>query len=77
MPQTNPKSESFMIKYFLSCASAACAESVTYPLDITKTRLQLQNELSKTGASAGKKQIRHGMVRTAMNIGTVFITFAN
>lgn len=77
MSQTSPKSESFLIKYFLSCASAACAESVTYPLDITKTRLQLQNELSKSGASAGTRQIKHGMVRTAMNIGIVFNAFTN
>ena len=45
MTSNSTKSESFFIKYLLSCASAAVAETVTYPLDITKTRLQLQNEM--------------------------------
>lgn len=59
------KKESFFIKYLLSCASAAVAETVTYPLDITKTRLQLQNEM--TNKSSVKVQSQ-GMFRTAYNI---------
>ncbi|VDL64787.1 unnamed protein product [Nippostrongylus brasiliensis] len=37
-------------KYFLSCTAALVAESVTYPLDITKTRLQIaRNKFTKRG----------------------------
>lgn len=34
--------------YILSVLSATAAEFVTYPLDLTKTRLQIQGELAKT-----------------------------
>ena len=43
-------------------------------MDITKTRLQLQNELSQSG-KPGVKQVKHGMVRTAYNIGILFDLF--
>ncbi|KAK6046600.1 hypothetical protein COOONC_15895 [Cooperia oncophora] len=37
-------------KYFLSCTAALVAETVTYPLDITKTRLQItRNKHTKGG----------------------------
>lgn len=37
-------------QYFLSCTAALVAETVTYPLDITKTRLQIaRNKFTKGG----------------------------
>ena len=40
---------------------------VTYPLDITKTRLQIQGEHA-SGSTLGKLKYR-GMVKTAAGIG--------
>eukprot|EP00048_Salpingoeca_helianthica_P018489 m.242123 g.242123 ORF g.242123 m.242123 type:complete len:303 (-) comp25228_c0_seq1:54-962(-) len=55
---------SFAARYVFSCFAAAVAESVTFPLDITKTRLQLQRE-----AIAGGKQAPYrGMMGTALGI---------
>ncbi|CAD6198025.1 unnamed protein product [Caenorhabditis auriculariae] len=45
-------------KYFLSCTSALVAETVTYPLDITKTRLQI----------AKNKFTRGGMIQVTYDI---------
>lgn len=45
--------DSFWFKYILSCWAASCAELVTYPLDLTKTRLQIQGETS-TGHHKGE-----------------------
>lgn len=39
--------------------------TATYPLDLTKTRLQIQGEISGDGAIGA----RRGMVRTAVGIG--------
>ena len=44
--------------------SAGFAETLTYPIDVTKTRLQLQNEL---GLTAGKGAYR-GMLKTGVGI---------
>lgn len=52
------------IKYMMSVAAASVAESVTYPLDLTKTRLQIQGEV----ATGGSKVQYRGMLRTAMGI---------
>lgn len=38
--------ESFAVKYVLSASAATCSELVTYPLDLTKTRLQVQGEMA-------------------------------
>ncbi|KAJ8319475.1 hypothetical protein KUTeg_004566 [Tegillarca granosa] len=54
--------DSFIVKYFLSVIAATVAETVTYPLDLTKTRLQIQGE---GGTTLGK---RHGMIGTAVGI---------
>jgi len=51
-------------KYILTAQSALIAETLTFPLDITKTRLQLQNELVKKGEGTVYK----GMVGTAFGI---------
>lgn len=54
-------SESFFFKYFISCCAATIAETVTYPLDLTKTRLQIQGE-------GGSRAHYRGMLRTAVGI---------
>ncbi|VDM56766.1 unnamed protein product [Angiostrongylus costaricensis] len=46
------------MKYFLSCTAALVAESVTYPLDITKTRLQI----------ARNRHTRRGMLQVTYDI---------
>jgi len=51
-------------KYIMCVAAASVAESVTYPLDLTKTRLQIQGELANGG---GNTQYR-GMLKTAAGI---------
>lgn len=51
----------FLVKYGLSCTAAMFAETATYPLDITKTRLQV---------STKDPLRRGGMIRMAYNIGT-------
>jgi len=62
----NGVNDSFAKKYALCCLSATVAESVTYPLDITKTRLQVQGEHASRN-TLGKTKYR-GMVKTAAGI---------
>jgi len=51
-------------KYAMSVGAASIAETVTYPLDLTKTRLQLQGEIA-----AGEKGVQYrGMFQTAFGI---------
>ena len=59
--------DGFLFKYCLSCISASVAESVTFPLDITKTRLQIQGEKASL-VSHGKVQPYRGMLKTAFGI---------
>lgn len=43
--------DTFWCTYIISVVSASAAELVTYPLDLTKTRLQIQGEaISKAAA---------------------------
>jgi len=56
-----------LFKYALSAASATVAETVTYPLDLTKTRLQIQGEVL---TSSGHSSPYRGMFRTAYGIAT-------
>ncbi|XP_023322181.1 mitochondrial uncoupling protein 4 isoform X2 [Eurytemora carolleeae] len=49
-------------KYVLSVISACVAEFVTYPLDLTKTRLQLQGERGIGGT------VYRGMISTAVGV---------
>ncbi|KAM4787048.1 mitochondrial uncoupling protein 4 isoform 2-T2 [Cyanocitta cristata] len=51
-------------KFALSACAAAVAELVTFPLDLTKTRLQIQGE----AAVAGPAVPYRGMLRTAAGI---------
>ncbi|XP_048840994.1 mitochondrial uncoupling protein 4 isoform X1 [Brienomyrus brachyistius] len=52
-------------KFILSACAATVAEIVTFPLDLTKTRLQIQGEAAQ-GGSGGRAY--RGMVRTAFGI---------
>jgi solute carrier family 25 uncoupling protein 27 len=63
--QSAPHSHDTMAKkYAMSVMAASVAELVTYPLDLTKTRLQLQGEIA-----SGDKSIKYkGMFRTAIGI---------
>uniref|UniRef100_A0A1B0G3H5 Uncharacterized protein n=1 Tax=Glossina morsitans morsitans TaxID=37546 RepID=A0A1B0G3H5_GLOMM len=51
--------------YILSVLSATAAELITYPLDLTKTRLQIQGELAKTQEV---KAMHRGMLATAFGV---------
>ncbi|GAB1600671.1 mitochondrial uncoupling protein 4-like [Argonauta hians] len=61
------KYNEFIFKYSLSAASAVVAETVTYPLDLTKTRLQIQGELASKSLDSKHHQYR-GMIQTAVGI---------
>ncbi|KAH9502293.1 Growth factor receptor-bound protein 2 [Bulinus truncatus] len=64
MANTSHKThESFLFKYTLSATAAVVAESVTYPLDLTKTRLQIQGELGHHSVTQ-----QRGMIATAVGI---------
>ena len=47
-----PTSTTFAQRWALACLAATISEAATYPLDILKTRLQLQNERGRGLASA-------------------------
>lgn len=57
-------------KFVLSACAAAVAEIVTFPLDLTKTRLQIQGEaaLSGHGDGGSRRRSYRGMIRTAAGI---------
>jgi len=60
---------SFAFKYCLSSLAATVAEIVTFPLDITKTRLQIQGERASTlSTTTGTNVPYRGMIRTALGI---------
>uniref|UniRef100_A0A1I7Z842 Mitochondrial uncoupling protein 4 n=1 Tax=Steinernema glaseri TaxID=37863 RepID=A0A1I7Z842_9BILA len=61
---TNGGVYSIALKYFLSCSAALVAETVTYPLDITKTRLQILSH----AATPGKAARPRGMFRVTFDI---------
>ena len=65
-----PRKRAFGVTYTLSALSACAAETVTFPLDIIKTRLQAQGERAGAGsgtAAAAASQQR-GMVATLTGI---------
>ncbi|XP_039255433.2 mitochondrial uncoupling protein 4-like [Styela clava] len=55
-------------KYAMSAAASTIAETVTFPLDLTKTRLQIQGEHANTAANGTVSVRNRGMVRTAVGI---------
>ncbi|XP_041363236.1 mitochondrial uncoupling protein 4-like [Gigantopelta aegis] len=61
--------ESFVFKYTLSSVAALVAETVTYPLDLTKTRMQIQGEIDLHSKADTRVHLVHrGMVHTAVGI---------
>ena len=62
-------SQALLIRYLLSSAAASVAETVTYPLDIVKTRLQIQNELNNQHTSTKAAKTNRGMFGIAVHIG--------
>ncbi|XP_028927532.1 mitochondrial uncoupling protein 4 isoform X1 [Ornithorhynchus anatinus] len=57
-------------RFLLSCCAAVVAELATFPLDLTKTRLQIQGEaaLARYGEPSGGSVPYRGMLRTAKGI---------
>ncbi|OQV16575.1 Mitochondrial uncoupling protein 4 [Hypsibius exemplaris] len=66
-----PASDPVVVKYVLSTASAFVAEFATYPLDLAKTRLQIQGERGSgqlTVTKLGRAPAYRGLFRTAAGI---------
>ncbi|XP_068208971.1 mitochondrial uncoupling protein 4 isoform X1 [Palaemon carinicauda] len=55
-------------KYILSCCAATTAEMVTYPLDLAKTRLQIQGEKGLNGNMIVSKRPYRGLAGTGVGI---------
>ncbi|KAH8250489.1 hypothetical protein KR038_007275 [Drosophila bunnanda] len=64
--------DSFACTYIVSVVAASIAELATYPLDLTKTRLQIQGEAAAAAATSStnaKANMQYrGMVATAFGI---------
>ncbi|CAB3253537.1 unnamed protein product [Arctia plantaginis] len=60
--------ESIVTRYIVAVLGSWCAELATYPFDLAKTRLQIQNEVAAT--KHGMKMENRGMVLTAIHIFT-------
>ncbi|KAG0566373.1 hypothetical protein M758_7G056400 [Ceratodon purpureus] len=56
--------DNLALRLGLTAMSAMAAESVTFPIDITKTRLQLQGEMGATSAAP-----KRGAIAMAISIG--------
>ncbi|KPM04768.1 mitochondrial uncoupling protein 4-like protein [Sarcoptes scabiei] len=70
-PKKKPKNvnDSFFIKYTFSFLAASCAETITYPLDLVKGRLQIQGEIAfEKHAKHSKILPTRGMIGTALGI---------
>lgn len=57
--------KAFLWKYALSAVASTVAETATFPLDLTKTRLQIQGEHANVGVRSLTKR---GMVHTGVGI---------
>jgi len=60
--------DTIAMKYVMCVAAASVAESATYPLDLCKTRLQIQGELNCTLGRQPEHQQYRGMLRTLLGI---------
>ncbi|XP_063868402.1 mitochondrial uncoupling protein 4-like isoform X5 [Scylla paramamosain] len=67
IPPPKHYADSAWFKYILSCCAATTAEMVTYPLDLTKTRLQIQGEKGLNGNGVATVPYR-GLARTGVGI---------
>lgn len=57
-PRQTHYADTFIGTYVISVAAASVAETATYPLDLLKTRLQIQGEAAAVAAnSVGKKLV--------------------
>ncbi|CAG2056757.1 unnamed protein product [Timema podura] len=65
-PKTN-YADSFWCTYIISVIAASIAEVVTYPLDLTKTRLQVQGEIAALKNGTPNVPYR-GMLHTGLGI---------
>lgn len=59
--------DSMWVIYPVSVVAASIAEVITYPLDLLKTRLQIQGEAADK-VIKGRKLLHRGMVKTAVGI---------
>ncbi|PIK43291.1 putative mitochondrial uncoupling protein 4 isoform X2 [Apostichopus japonicus] len=67
--RTKSPSTIFITKYCLSAFAATAAETVTYPLDLTKTRLQIQGEVEAYKHGSTRTQLpTRGMIGTAIGV---------
>lgn len=62
----HPADSGVATKFAMCVAAASVAEFATYPLDLTKTRLQIQGEVRSQGGQAPVKY--RGMIQTALGI---------
>ena len=56
------------LKLFSSATASAAAEAATFPLDLTKTRLQLQGEVAALPRHGTATVVKRGMVLTAVTV---------
>ncbi|XP_053647637.1 mitochondrial uncoupling protein 4 isoform X4 [Cherax quadricarinatus] len=66
IPPPKHYADSAWFKYILSCCAATTAEMVTYPLDLAKTRLQIQGEKGLNGSS--QRSPYRGLASTGVGI---------
>lgn len=67
-PIRKPFVDSLLCTYIVSVAAAYVAEFATYPLDLTKTRLQIQGELANKTDRKLISAPHRGMLKTALGI---------
>lgn len=67
-PITKHYADSFWCTYIVSVVAASVAEVLTYPLDLTKTRLQIQGEKAAAQHGISNAGPYRGMFKTALGI---------
>ncbi|KDR08957.1 mitochondrial uncoupling protein 4 isoform X1 [Zootermopsis nevadensis] len=68
VPLKTNYADTFWCTYCVSVIAASIAEVVTYPLDLTKTRLQIQGEVAAAQHSSINAIPYRGMLQTALGI---------
>ena len=64
-------------KYVMCVAAASVAEFATYPLDLTKTRLQIQGEMRGGGQYRGMIQTALGIAREEVSARVLLLLTSN